>query len=50
MIPGSKAPMEERERLMSKVVSLVVQANWKNSIRSDTGILTCLVPALSTNL
>jgi beta-lactamase class A len=27
MIPGSKAPMEERERLMSKVVSLVVQAN-----------------------
>ncbi len=27
MIPGSKAPLEERERLMAKVVALVVEAN-----------------------
>ncbi len=29
MIPGSKAPLEERERLMAKVTALVVEANWK---------------------
>jgi beta-lactamase class A len=27
MIPGSKAPLEERERLMARVVEMVVQAN-----------------------
>lgn len=29
MIPGSKAPLAERERLMAQVVALVVKANWR---------------------